>query len=348
MYAGTTADKMSPATDGVRFLVYVPHEVTGDTWVIDPTTMKVLSTFKTGTESQHVVPSFDLHTLYSISSRDNRVTPIDPRTGAPGPSISVDDPYNLYFLPDGSEAIVVAEGRQRFDFVDPKTFARHSSLQTECEGLNHLDFAADYSYLVATCEFEGSLIKVDLGTRRVVGKIKIDSTPSGTKPRVGHAMPQDIRVSPDGSRFYVADLQANGIWVIDAATFTQSGYIPTGIGAHGLYPSRDATRLYVVNRGTASVGGPPHGQGSVSVLDFATGQPIENWSIPGGGSPDMGNLTADGTQLWLAGRYDGEVYVFDTVNGKFLTRIKVGTNPHGLTVWPQPGSRSLGHTGNMR
>jgi hypothetical protein len=75
---------------------------------------------------------------------------------------------------------------------------------------------------------------------------------------------------------------------------------------------------------------------------------MADWPIPGGGSPDMGNITADGTQLWLGGRYDGEVYVFDLVHGQLSARIKVGVNPHGLTVWPQPGRFNLGHTGNMR
>ena len=31
-----------------------------------------------------------------------------------------------------------------------------------------------------------------------------------------------------------------------------------------------------------------------------------------------------------------------------VAQVKVGTEPHGLTVWPQPGRYSLGHTGNMR
>ena len=52
----------------------------------------------------------------------------------------------------------------------------------------------------------------------------------------------------------MADLQSDGVYVVDAETFTQIGFIPTGVGAHGLYPSRDGTKLYVVNRGTNIVG----------------------------------------------------------------------------------------------
>ena len=112
----------------------------------------------------------------------------------------------------------------------------------------------------------------------------------------------------------------------------------TGAGAHGLYVSRDAKDLYVTNRGA----------GSISVLSFRTGRVVATWRIPGGGSPDMGNLSADGRVLWLSGRYNGVVYAIGTANGRLLARIPVGPGPHGLTVWPQPGRYSLGHTGILR
>ena len=161
------------------------------------------------------------------------------------------------------------------------------------------------------------------------------------------SMPQDIRVSPDGKLFYVADMMADGVYVVDGEEFKQVGYIPTGVGTHGLYPSRDGTKLYVVNRGSHDVRGRRRGPGSISVLDFATQEVVANWPIPRGGSPDMGNVSADGRFLWLSGRYDNVVYVIDTTMGGVAT-IPVGTEPHGLTVWPQPGRYSLGHTGNMR
>jgi DNA-binding beta-propeller fold protein YncE len=85
----------------------------------------------------------------------------------------------------------------------------------------------------------------------------------------------------------------------------------------------------------------------VSVIDFSTLKVVQTWPIPGGGSPDMGNVSADGRQLWLSGRYDDVVYVFDTDSGA-VSQVPVGMEPHGLTVWPQPGRYSLGHTGNMR
>jgi len=160
-------------------------------------------------------------------------------------------------------------------------------------------------------------------------------------------MPQDIRSAPDGRLFYVANMMTDGVSLIDGDRFKEVGFIPTGIGAHGLYPSRDGTKLYVSNRGSHLVNGPPRGPGSVSVIDFASRKVLTTLPIPGGGSPDMGNVSADGRQLWLSGRFDDVVYAIDTASGRVVS-IPVGHTPHGLTVWPQPGRYSLGHTGVMR
>jgi YVTN family beta-propeller protein len=158
-----------------------------------------------------------------------------------------------------------------------------------------------------------------------------------------------VRLTPDGTRFYVADMHADGVRVIDGERFEHIGFIPTGPGTHGIYPSRDGTRMYVTNRGTH--GGQRRPPGDVVVVDPAAGrlgEIVARWPLPGGGSPDMGNVSADGTKFWVSGRYDDEVYCFDTSTGALLARIPVGSGPHGLTVWPQPGRYSLGHTGNMR
>jgi DNA-binding beta-propeller fold protein YncE len=160
-------------------------------------------------------------------------------------------------------------------------------------------------------------------------------------------MPQDIRISPDGKVFFVADMDYDGVFVVDGDAFANIGLIHAGIGTHGLYPSRDSTVLYASNRGTHINAGSPHGPGSISVIDFATRKVVANWPIPGGGSPDMGDVSANGRYLWLSGRWDNVAYRIDTETGAVDT-IPVGHEPHGLCVWPQPGRYSTGHTGNMR
>jgi YVTN family beta-propeller protein len=343
LYSAAGAGQLSPAVGGALSRIYVPNLRSNDVYVIDPQRLAVVDRFKVGAIPQHVVPSWDLQTLWVANNGTRRrygsLTPVDPKTGKPGQAVPVDDPYNLYFTPDGRSAIVVAERRKRLDFRDPHTMALQQSIAAPgCSGINHADFSIDGRYAIFTCEFRGGgLVKIDLVNHQVLGYLKLSN----------RGMPQDIRISPDGTSFYVADMRADGVYLVDGDSFRQTDFIPTGVGTHGLYPSRDGTELYVANRGSHKIHGPPRGKGSISVIDFATRKVEQTLPIPGGGSPDMGDVTADGKQLWLSGRFDNVVYDIDTTTGAIKT-IPVGQEPHGLTVWPQPGRYSLGHTGNMR
>ena len=364
LYSETAAGKMSASVANDLPRVYVPHVRSNDVYVIDPATLKVVDKFKVGLSPQHVVPSWDMKTLWVANNAERTpngsLTPVDPKTGKPGKAVPVDDPYNMYFTPDGRSAIVVAEAFKRLDFRDPHTFELQGSLTVpRCGGINHADFSIDGRYAIFTCEFTGGVAKIDLVERKVLGYLqlilpgkptKVVKAPDGRDETIcttWKGMPQDIRVSPDGKTWYIADMMSNGVYVVDGERFAQIDYVKTSTGAHGLYPSRDGTKLYIANRGSNKIHAPPKGPGGVSVLDFATRKIVAEWPIPGGGSPDMGNVSADGRQLWLSGRYDDAVYVIDTDTGA-VRKIKVGAEPHGLTVWPQPGRYSLGHTGNMR
>lgn len=329
LYAADRPGALSDAVRGDPPAVYVPNLGNDTVSVIDPASLRVVRTFRVGGGPQHVVPAWDLRTLWVNNDTGNSLTPINPATGAAGTPVAVDDPYNLYFTPDGRYAIVMAEARRQIVFRDPHTMAIAKTVSVNCAGVNHADFSPDGRYFIATCEFSGDLIKVDTERQEVIGQLRLPGA---------HPMPQDIKISPDGRTWYVADMNTGGLWVLNGDTFTAPTFVPTGAGAHGLYVSRDSRYLYVANRG----------EGSVSLLEFATGAVVAKWKIPGKASPDMGGLSADGTVLWLSGRYDSEVYAISTVDGHLVARIRVGAQPHGLCVWPQPGRYSLGHTGILR
>lgn len=342
IYSETGADRVSPAIAGDLARIYVPNLRGNSVSVIDPATFSVVDTFKVGRSPQHVVPSWDLRTLWVTNnaegSNDGSLTPIDPRTGKPGPAVTVDDPYNMYFTPDGKYAIVVAEAHERLDFRDPHTMQLIASVKApQCKGINHADFSIDGRYAIFTCEFGGYLAKIDTVNRSLIGYLKLSKG----------GMPQDILTAPDGHKFYIADMHADGVFVVDGDSFKETGFIPTGPGTHGEYPSRDGKFMYVANRGSHKIHGPRHSPGSVSVIDFATDKVVKTWPIPGGGSPDMGNVSADGKLLWLSGRFDDVAYAIDTQTGD-VKKVPVGAEPHGLTVWPQPGRYSVGHTGILR
>jgi YVTN family beta-propeller protein len=328
LYAADRPGRIAARIRHDRQLVYVPNFGSNTVSIIDPHTYRVIRVQHVGRGPQHVVPSWDLRTLWVNNNTGNSLTPINPATGTFGKPVKVDDPYNLYFTPDGRFAVVMAETRKQIVFRDPHTMAVKHVLPVGCGGVNHADFSPDGRYFIVTCEFSGDLLKIDTARQQIIGRLHLP----------GHAMPQDVKISPDGRTWYVADMQTSGLWVLNGDTFRAPAFLPTGAGAHGLYPSRDSRYLYVANRG----------EGTISLLSFATGKVVKKWKIPGHASPDMGGVSADGKVLWLSGRYDHEVYAINTTDGHLMARIKVGTEPHGLCVWPQPGRYSLGHTGILR
>jgi DNA-binding beta-propeller fold protein YncE len=342
IYSQTRRGMLSPVLANQRPLLFVPDSRGSSVTVIDQRTRKIVKVIPSGYLSQHVVPSYDLSKLIVNASASNELVELNPRTLRHTRTIGVPRPYNLYFTPDGKSALVMVEQHDLVRFSDPVTFKARAEVSPRgCQGPNHADFSANGRFFVVTCEFSGELVKIGTLSHRVLGTLTLDPRPAGhaaTGMGMGMSMPQDVRLSPDGRTFYVADMGTNELRLISARTFRQEGVIALPDHPHGIYPSRNGRLFYISDRGA----------GKISVLDTVTNKIVDTWTIPGGGSPDMGGVSADGSMLWLSGRYDGVVYGFDTRRGKLVARIQVGGSPHGMAVWPQPGRYSLGHTGNMR
>lgn len=324
VYAAVASAHLNAVVAHIPERVYVPNNLAGTADVIDPATFRVVEHFRVGRSPQHIAPSWDLKWLYVDNTASNSLTVIDPRNSKPTGTIYVADPYNLYFTPDGSKAIVVAERDRRLDFRDARSWNLIKSVPMAWRGVDHLDFSADGSYLIASTEFSGELVRVDVKAMTITGELKIGG------------QPVDVKLAPDGSTFYVANQLRNGVSVIDPQRMRELSFIPTGKGAHGLCISRNTKRLYVSNRR----------DGSISVIDLMTRRVIANWKV--GGSPDMIQVSPDGRQLWVSNRYHASVSVVDTATGGLLHVIKVGPGPHGLSYFPQPGRFSLGHNGVYR
>ena len=360
VYAATAIGMMSPAASAALSRVYAPNVLGRSVSVIDPATNKVIQTIPTGEYPEHVVVGYDLRSLWIANTKGNTLTRIDPRTGVVDAPVPVADPYNVYWTPDGASMIVIAERYKRLDFLDARTLKLTASVPLKCAGANHVDYTADGKFALVSCEFSSQVFRLDVAARTVTGYLTLHAptdtmrhiTRSATRGRAPRtmrtSMPQDVRLTPDGSAFRVADMMADGLFVIAADSLAQIGFIPTGKGAHGIAVGRGGSPFYVANRGWHTVLGGRRGPGSVSVVDPNTRRVTATWPIPDGGSPDMGNVSADGKTVWFSGRYDDEIYALDTETGALRARIPVGRQPHGVAVWPIPGRYSLGHTGNMR
>lgn len=326
IYAADRAGALSPIVAGFRSLLYVPNSANDSVDEIDPATGALVRHLRVGQHPQHIVPSYDLTTLWVLNELSNTLTALDPHEGSPGRTVPVTDPHNMYFTPDGHYALVVEDANQTLTFRDPYTMKLVHRLPITCPGVDELDFTADGRYAIATCALAGRLVKIDVARQQVMGYLRLGPNTS----------PQDIKTSPDGTAMYVADRFRGGVWQINPTAFSVLGFLQTGQEAHGLILSRDSRRLYVTNR-----------SGSVSVLSLAAHVMTHRWRIPGG-APDLGGLSADGTILWLTSHSHPEIYALDTRTGHLTNRIPLTAQPHGLAVYPQPGRYCLGHTGVFR
>jgi len=327
VYANTLSGMVPCPLCEIPARVYVPNSVAGTVDVIDPATFRVVDHYRVGSVPHHIAPAWDMSALYVDNEGSSSLTVLDIHTGRPTGKVSIPFPYNLYFTPDGTKAVDVVERLNRVEFRDWRNgWKLMGAVYIPWRGADHLDFSADGSYLMISTEYSGMVAKVDTVSMKLVGFVHVGG------------LPIDVRLSPDGSVFYVTNQGRMGVSVVDPVSMKEVQFISTGRGAHGLQVSRDTKSLYVSNRL----------EGSVSVIDFDSRSVVAKWVMPGGGSPDMLQLSPDGTQLWASGRYHATVYVFDTKTGNVLARIPVGAEDHGLTYFPNVGSHSLGHNGVYR
>lgn len=302
--------------------VYVPNTIANTMHIIDPTSYNITATYPVGKNPNHVTPSWDLTKLYVNNTGGNSLTVIDPVTGKIAGEIPVADPYNLYFTPDGTKAIVVAERHKRLDFRHPHTWKLIKSVPVPWAGVDHLAFTRDRGSLVATCEFSGYLVKVELNTLEVVADMQVGERPI------------DVIRPPGQNLMFVADQGLHGVHVIDPDAWNALQFIPTGRGAHGILLSHDKKSVYVSNRL----------EGTISVIDVSARNVVARWET--GKSPDMGQLSPDGRRLWISSRFHNDVRVIDTTSGKVIAIIPTDASPHGLTYFPNSTSgHSIGHNG---
>ena len=134
LYSETAAGKMSDAVKGALH-ARLRAEPRVEHGVGDRSRRRCRSSTRStsGLNPQHVVPVVGPQDAVGHQQRrghDRRHAHADrPDDGqARARRSTVDDPYNMYFTPDGKYAINVAEARKRLDFLDPQTMKVESSL----------------------------------------------------------------------------------------------------------------------------------------------------------------------------------------------------------------------------
>jgi len=179
--------------------------------------------------------------------------------------------------------------------------------------------------IFVTNEAAGTLSVIEESTLTILATV-----PLGKRPR-------GIQASSDGKLLYVAlsgspfsppgtdesklpppDRSADGVAVIDAATFKVLRVLDVGPDPEQIAVSADDRYLFVANEDAAMS----------NVVDLESGKIIQSVKI--GEEPEGVTLRPDGKVVYVTCEDEGTVYAIDTVKHEKIAVIKVGHRPRSI------------------
>ncbi len=259
-------------------------------------------------EPHHMALTPDGKSLVVGDTAGNALFYLDPDTGAMQRQITVSDPYQVSFSPDGHWFTVAGLARNQVDIYDAATM--HLLHRVPARAMpSHINYAPDSSVVYVTLQDTDSLIAIDTRSGAVLWTAKVGKTPAGV---LWH----------DGA-LLVGDMGSDHIAVVDPASGAVERTVRTGRAAHNLFISPDGRALYVTNRVS----------GTISELDPTTLAVRRTFSVPGG--PDDISFGPDGT-IWASLRWRQHVALINPQTGDYTT-IATGRSPHG--IWLNTGPR---------
>ena len=310
-------------------------------------------------------------TVYSANEGGNSISAIDL---GPGSVETVDvgvSPHNVDLTPDGNLLLAVGspasdhahgsadDGHADTDagggvlvVLDPERLSQ--PVATVEVGAHPAHVVADRSGRAYVSLSGGNEIAVvDLAAASVIGRIATGAYPHG------------LRLSPDESELYVANVEDGSVSVIDTQELTEVARIPVGAAPVqvGFTPSgdqvyvslRDENRVAVIDTASREVTnridvGPnpiqmfatPDGayvyvanQGTeaepndtVSVIEIESGNVIE--TITTGSGAHGVSASADGAFVFVTNIADDSVSIIDVASQEVLKTVPVGDRPNGI------------------
>jgi PQQ-dependent catabolism-associated beta-propeller protein len=211
--------------------------------VVDPGSLKILRTFKAGSDPETFAVHPNGH-IYISNEDDAKASVFDPATGKQIAEIPVGlEPEGVAISPDGSRVIVTSESTNMLHVI---RVPEHDIVANILVGARPRAavFTRDGTIAYATSEISGEVKKVDMKLNKVVAVEKIADE---------KAKPKDVMLSMDEKTLYVAGGRADAVIVLDAATLNIKATIPVGKRVWGLARSRDGSRIYSTDGASNSV-----------------------------------------------------------------------------------------------
>jgi YVTN family beta-propeller protein len=269
--------------------------------VIDVDTRTEVKTIPLLREPHHMALTPDHRSLLVGDTAGNAIFFFDPRTGDLQKQMTVSDPYQLVFSPDGRYLTVAGLARAQIDIYDAATMQLLHRVPAP-KMPSHINYSPDSARVFVSLQGTDSLVAIATATGKTLWTSKVGKTPAGVLWHNG--------------KLLVGIMGEAHVAVVDPDDGHVERTVPTGRGAHVLFVSHDAKTIYVTNRVDATI----------SVLDPTSLNVVRTLKVAGG--PDDLDFAPDG-KIWATLRFRQEVAVIDPLTGAEQT-IRVSRSPHGI------------------
>ena len=269
-------------------------------------------------------------TVYSANEGGSSISAIDLRSGAVTTVTLPLAPHNVDLTPDGKRLLAVgqpatgdhggeahghaAEGAAEglLAILDPANLS--APVTTIAVGEHPAHVVADRAGRAFVSLSGGNEVAVvDLARAEVLARIPTGSYPHG------------LRLSPDQSELYVANVEDGSVSVIDTASLAEVARIPVGKAPVQVGFTPSGAQVYVSLRD----------ENRVAVIDTATREVVSRIDV--GANPIQMVVTPDGAFVYVANQGteaapNDTVSVIDTASGKVVKTITTGPGAHGVSV----------------
>ena len=298
---GLLAQGAAPALAADPPVAIVMNSAGATISVIDMATHRTIRTVPVLREPHHWALTPDGRELLVGDASGNALFRLDPRTGRSLGHRVISDPYQLWFSPDSKWLVVNALRLNHVDVYDAQGLRLHKRFYASSMP-SHLAFSPDGSMVYSTLQGTGKVVAIDLTRMAVAWSRAVGPAPAGI---IWH-----------GEKLLCALMGGADVVELDPVDGHTTRRIPTGKGAHIIFPSPDGQVIYVGNRVA----------GTITRLDARTLKVEHLYTVPGG--PDCIAFAPDG-MMWISRRWADSIAVMDPASGRYGL-VATGRSPHGV------------------
>jgi YVTN family beta-propeller protein len=223
--------------DGDRVYAVSGHAST--VAALDAATYRLADAAATGAGPSHVVLTSDGQKTY-VTNYDAGTVSVYRAGLTPAGSITLGGgPHGLRPSPDGATLVVANLKAATVDLIDTRTDSRTAAVPVGGPVVQ-VAVSPDSRYAYASVAQPPAVVKIDLQTRGVAGRIEVPAAPA------------QVYLTPDGRSLLSADQGSadkpgTALSLIDTATMTKTASITTGSGPHGVVVDPTGRRAWVTN-----------------------------------------------------------------------------------------------------